>query len=112
MKNLKILKDNNMNNKEQWCRARDELVSALTVLGYPAELGEAVAKHISYPKGIERMISYLKQVRPAKVEMVVDEMISIRSEIDTWVEKKASQRANAAYTDMLNFGFGDDEDEN
>ena len=97
-------------NRTEWSRARDELVSALTALGYPAELGEAAAKHIGYPKGIERMTSYLKQVRPANVEMVVDEMISVRSEIDTWVEKKTSQRANAAYTDMLNFGFGDDDE--
>ena len=54
------------------------------------------------PKGIERMISYLRYVRPNKVEMVVDEMISIRSEIDAWHDKKASQQANAAYTEMLN----------
>ena len=99
-----------MGNKTQWLRARDELVSVLAALGYPEELGYAIAKHIGYPKGIERMISYLNQVRPAKVEMVVDEMISIRSEIDAWVEKKASRQANAAYTDMLNFGFGDDDE--
>ena len=96
-----------MDNNLLWSRARDELVSALTTLGYPAELGDAIAKHIGYPKGIERMISYLKQVRPNKVELVVDEMISIRSEIDAWQEKKASQRANAAYTEMLNSDFED-----
>lgn len=91
-----------MDNRVLWSRARDELVAELTALGYPAELGDAVARHIGYPKGIERMISYLRYVRPAKVEMVVDEMISIRSEIDAWQEKKASQHANAAYTELLN----------
>lgn len=96
-----------MDNQTQWSRARDELVSALTALGYPAELGDTVARHIGYPKGIERMISYLKQVRPNKVELVVDEMFSIRSEIDAWQEKKASQRANAAYNEMLNNDFED-----
>ncbi|MBP3857502.1 MAG: hypothetical protein IK990_18025 [Ruminiclostridium sp.] len=89
---------------------RDRLVSAVTALGYPEELGYEIAKHIGVPKGMERMISYLNYVRPNKVEMVVDEMISIRSEIDAWRDKKASQEANAAYTDMLNFGFGDDEE--
>ena len=98
-----------MNGKELWSRTRDELVSAVTSLGYPAELGYEIAKHIGSPKGMEQMISYLNQVRPNKVEMVVDEMISIRSEIDVWRDKKASQKANAAYTDMLNSGFGDDE---
>ena len=89
---------------------RDRLVSAVTALGYPEELGYEIAKHIGVPKGMERMISYLNYVRSNKVEMVVDEMISIRSEIDAWRDKKASQEANAAYTDMLNFGFGDDEE--
>lgn len=90
-----------MDNKALWSRARDELIAELTGLGYPAELGDAVARHIGYPKGIERMISYLRQVRPNKVELVVDEMISIRSEIDAWQEKKAAQRANAAYNEIL-----------
>ena len=94
-----------MDNRVLWSRARDELVSALTALGYPEELGEAVARHIGYPKGIERMISYLNYVKPAKVELVVDEMISIRSEIDAWTEKKASQQANAAYNEFLNSDF-------
>ena len=57
------------------------------------------------------MISYLKSVRPGKVEMVVDEMISIRSEIDTWREKKASQKANAAYNELLNSSSGNDDDD-
>ena len=96
-----------MDNKSGWTAARDELISVLSDLGYPAELGDAVAKHIGYPKGIERMISYLRQVRPNKVELVVDEMISIRSEIDAWQEKKASQRANAAYSEILNSDFED-----
>ena len=100
-----------MDSKELWSRTRDELVAAVTALGYPAELGHEIAKHIGSPKGMERIISYLNYVRPYKVEMVVDEMISIRSEIDAWRDKKASQEANAAYTDMLNFGFGDDDGE-
>ena len=99
-----------MDSKDLWKRTRDELVAAVTALGYPAELGQEIAKHIGSPKGMERMISYLRQVRPNKVEMVVDEMISIRSEIDAWHEKKASQKANAAYTDMLNSCFGEDDE--
>ena len=99
-----------MDSKELWSRTRDELVTAVTALGYPAELGHEIAKHIGSPKGMERMISYLRQVRPNKVEIVVDEMISIRSEIDAWRDKKASQEANAVYNEMLYYGFGEDED--
>ena len=99
-----------MDSREIWSSTRDRLVSAVTALGYPEELGQEIAKHIGAPKGMERMISYLKLVRPKKVEMVVDEMISIRSEIDAWRDKKASQEANAAYNEMLYYGFGEDEE--
>ena len=98
-----------MDSKELWSRTRDELVTAVTALGYPAELGHEIAKHIGSPKGMERVISYLNYVRPNKVEMVVDEMISIRSEIDAWRDKKASQEANAVYNEMLYYGFGEEE---
>lgn len=98
-----------MDNKELWDDACNELIAEITALGYPEQLGYEIAKHIGSPKGIERMISYLRYVRPNKVEMVVDEMISIRSEIDAWRDKKASQQANAAYNYMLNYGFDDDE---
>ena len=98
-----------MDNKELWADACNELIVEIMALGYPEQLGYEIAKHIGSPKGIECMISYLRYVRPNKVEMVVDEMISIRSEIDAWRDKKASQQANAAYNDMLNYGFDDDE---
>ena len=99
-----------MDSRELWKRTRDELVAAVTALGYPEELGHEIAKHIGSPKGMQRMISYLRQVIPNKVEMVVDEMISIRSEIDAWRDKKASQEANASYNEMLYYGFGEDDE--
>ncbi|MBO6229948.1 MAG: hypothetical protein J6O50_05225 [Ruminiclostridium sp.] len=99
-----------MDSKELWSSTRDRLVSAVTALGYPEKLGNEIAKHIGAPKGMERMISYLDHVRPNKVEMVVDEMISIRSEIDAWRDRKASLKANAAYNEMLYYGSGEDED--
>ena len=94
-----------MNSKEEWARTRDRLVISLQTLGYPAELGDMIAKHIGSPKGMERMISYLEQVRPDRLELIADEMVSIRSDIDRWREKKASQQANIAYNDLVNNGF-------
>ena len=38
-------------------------------------------------------------------ELVVDEMLAIRSEIDAWKEKKASEKANARYNEVLNYGL-------
>ena len=45
------------------------------------------------------MISYLHYVKPKTEELVVDEMLAIRSEIDAWKDKKASEEANARYNE-------------
>lgn len=94
-----------MNSKEEWARMRDRLGISLQTLGYPAGLGDMIAKHIGSPKGMERMISYLEQVRPDRIELIADEMVSIRSDIDRWREKKASEQANIAYNDLVNNGI-------
>ena len=89
---------------------RDRLLKAVTALGFPAELGGVIAEHIGSPKGMERMISYLNHVRPERVELIADEMIAIREDIDRWREKKASQKANAAYNSVLNNGLDADDE--
>ena len=93
-----------------WARTRDDLVRVIESLGFPAELGEAAARLLGSPKAMERMISYLRQVQPQK-ELIVDEMLAIRSEIDAWREKKASEEAKARYNESLNCGLGADEDD-
>ena len=94
-----------------WSRTRDDLVRAIESLGFPGELGDAIARHLGSPKAMERMISYLRNVKPRSEELVVDEMLAIRSEIDAWREKKASEEANARYNEMLYYGIGTDSDE-
>lgn len=94
-----------LSNRVIWARTRDELVQVIEELGFPAELGEAIAKHLGSPKAMERMISYLRYVKPKTEELVVDEMLAIRSEIDAWREKKASEKANARYNEVLNYGL-------
>ena len=54
---------------------------------------------------MQRMMAYLYNVKPKKVELVVDEMLAIRSEIEAWRDKKACEEANAAYNDMLYNGL-------
>ena len=75
-------------NVSEWSIAKDRLVAAIKELGFPEALGEAVARHLGSPKAMGRMISYLENVRPEKEELIVDEMLSIRSEFDAWREKK------------------------
>ena len=98
-------------NQKVWARTRDDLVRAIESLGFPAELGEAAARHLGSPKAMERMISYLSYVKPRSEELIVDEMLAIRSEVDAWREKKASEEANARYNEILNYGLLEDTDE-
>ena len=85
----------------EWNRTRDRLVAETKKLGFREDLGYAVAKNLGSPKAMERMISYLVNVKPRKEELLIDEMLAICSEIEAWKERKASQEANARYNEML-----------
>ena len=100
-----------MDNRYEWARARDELVRNIERLGFPAELGEEIAKNLGSPKAMERMNAYLYNVKPRSAELIVDEMLAICSDIESWRERKAAQEANARYNELLNCGFGIEEDE-
>ncbi len=97
--------------REIWSRTRDKLVYEMTALGFDASLGQAIARQLGSPRAMERMLAYLYNVKPKKEELVVDEMLAICSDIAAWREKKASQRANAAYNDMLNYGLDIEEED-
>ena len=93
--------------QREWAQTRDRLVSLIKNLGFPEDLGDAVAKNLGSPKAMERMIGYLENVKPRTAEMIVDEMLAICSEIDAWKKKKASEEANARYNEILNHGWTD-----
>lgn len=97
-------------NQILWTRTKNELVRSVEQLGFPAELGEAIARILGSPKAMNRMISYLDYVKPGSEELIVDEMLAIRSEVDAWKEKKASEEANARYNEILNYGLGTEEE--
>ena len=92
----------------EWVQTKNELVDEIIKLGFPAELGETIAKNLGSPKAMERMISYLRYVKPRTDELIVDEMLAICSDISAWKDKKASEQANAAYNELLNGGFGEE----
>ena len=83
-------------------QARERLVKAVTACGFPAELGELCARQIGSPKGIDRLTSYVRNVRPRSEEMLVDEMLAISEQIKRWREKKESEAAQWRYTLLLN----------
>lgn len=88
-------------NQRIWAQSRDGLVREVTSLGFSSELAELMARELKSPKAIDRMVSYVRQMRPQSEEMLVDEMLAICSEINTWREKKESQEAQAKYNTRL-----------
>ena len=96
--------------KSDWRRSRDRLVSSVIALGFPEELGDAVARNLGSPKAMDRMNAYLGYEKPKSAELIVDEMLAICSEIDTWKKKKASEEANAKYNEYLNSRLYSDDD--
>ena len=91
-------------NQRIWAQSRDRLVSAVTGLGFHAELAELMARQLKSPKAIDRMTSYIRQAHPASEEMLVDEMLAICAEIDAWRDRKASLDAQAKYSAMRYYG--------
>lgn len=89
-------------NQMEWARSKDELVAAVKKLGFPESLGLQIAKELGSPKAMERMLAYLYYVKPRSAELIVDEMLAIKSDIDAWRKKKASEEANAKYNELLN----------
>jgi len=88
---------------------RDNLIAAVVSLGFPEELGILIAKQLGHPKAIERMTAYLHYTQPRDANVIVDEMLAIREEIDRWREKKRNLEANSAYNEFLWYGI-DEED--
>jgi hypothetical protein len=96
--------------QREWRGAREALVDAVTALGFPESLGNELAKNLGSPKAMERMTAYLWYEKPKKPEIVVDEMLAIKSEIDDWRERKESQEASARYYAMRRRGLLGKED--
>ena len=90
-----------MDNRNEWIAARDELVHAVVSLGFPEELGHAIAKHLGSPKAIDRMTAYVRHGYARNMEMLADEMLAISADAEAWREKKESQEAQAKYNSYL-----------
>ena len=91
-----------MGTNSEWIYSKKKMTEELLLLGYTERLADEIARNLKSPKAMDRMTSYLKYVKPAKVELVVDEMLVICSEINAWKDKKESEEANEAYNDWLN----------
>ena len=91
-------------NQILWSRSRDNLVRAVTALGFSSELADLLARELGSPKASDRMTGYVRQAKPHSEEMLVDEMLSIKAEIETWRERKEAMEAQASYSARLFYG--------
>ncbi|MBQ6255942.1 MAG: hypothetical protein IJJ60_05075 [Clostridia bacterium] len=97
--------------KSEWAEARDRLRTAVSALGYPSDLADLLSRELGSPRGIDRLTSYIHHAKPRSLEMIVDEMLAIKGQIDAWREKKESEEAQAAYNARLFARRGKHEDE-
>lgn len=88
--------------QETWAKARNQLTAAAESLGFPGELADLLAKQLKSTRAIERMTAYLYQARPSSLEMIVDEMLAIRTDMDAWKKKKEGESAQAGISAWLN----------
>ncbi len=97
--------------QQQWADARDRLREAVVSLGYPSDLADLLAKELGSPRGIDQLTSYIYHAKPRSLEMIVDEMLAIKGQIDAWRSKKESEEAQAAYNARLFARRGKDGEE-
>ena len=88
--------------QQEYCAARDRLIRAVTACGFPAELATLCARQIGSPRGIDRLASYVYQIRPRSEELLVDEMLAIADQLRSWRKKKDTEAAQWKYTLWLN----------
>lgn len=88
-------------NQRIWARARDGLAAAVSSLGYPEEFADLLARELGSPKAIDRMVAWISYEKPGNIELIVDEMLAIRAEIEEWRKKAEGREAQAAYSYWL-----------
>ena len=65
----------NMGSRQEWTRARDSLVRDIVALGFSAELGEVIAKQPGSSKAMQRMSTYLYNVKLKSEALIVAGML-------------------------------------
>ena len=70
-----------------------------------------LARELDSPKAIDRMASSVRQAKPRSEEMLIDEMLAIKAEIETRRERKEAMEAQARYNARLYYSKWEEEDD-
>ena len=87
--------------------AYEDLLAAVTAIGYPEELASVLADGLRGEKSMRRMASYLRVARPQSMEEIADEMLAIVEQRESWVNKKLSERAQMSINSFYRRDFED-----
>ena len=65
-------------DQREWSRARDELVEAAASLGFPKELGDAMAKNLGSPKAMRKQKEEIKTLK-AQVKALEKKLAKVKN---------------------------------
>lgn len=82
--------------------AYDDLLAAVRELGYPEELGYALAAGLGGEWSMKRMAGYLRGARPRSMEEIADEMVAILDHRRSIVERKRAEQSQEQLTHFYN----------
>ena len=66
-----------MNTRNIWEAAKNELIEYVILLGFSRELGESMAIRLGSLKAIDLMAAFLYRVEPSTEDLIISEMTSI-----------------------------------
>ena len=78
--------------------AFDDLLAVVRELGYPEELGAALAAGLGGEWSMKRMAGYLRGARPRSMEEIADEMVAILDHRQSIVERKRAEQSQEQLT--------------
>lgn len=84
-----------------------ELYHIMLKRGYPEVFCDEITKNLNTDFTAQRMIGYLRHYEFLPLEEIADEMLAILSDRNRIMQKKEMERTNAAYNEMLRYGFSD-----
>lgn len=90
-------------------RRTNQIISLVKQKGYPEEFGLLIAQELGTEKQMSRMIGYLLSVKQTSMEDIADEMLAIKSDFNSYRQKKINEYNNAKHNEMLLKGI-DEED--
>ncbi len=71
------------------------------VKNFSEEFADAITKYVNTDYTVKRMMGYIREVRPTSMELVVDEMLAILNDRDTYVKKQIEKNRRIDVDDLF-----------